>query len=459
MKASYPAVLMALAMGAYGQVPAPSNNPGSQYPRINADGTATFRIRADGAQKVSVGSPYGLPTHELAKGADGFWTVTTTPLKPGFYYYNVIVDGFSTTDPGSQTFFGANTHLSGLEMPGPESDFFAVKDVPHGVVRSVLYYSPSTARWRRIMVYTPPGYEADATTRYPVVYLQHGSGEDETGWSNQGHENLILDNLIAAKKAKPMIVVNENGIERGGGSGIRLLGASTAQREAVAKMVEANAAGAQAVTAARTAVTVASLGADRPAIAAAVDALARAEGALANARADGLRALQSSPLKLNREQVAGVVRQAYPVAGATSQEFEEVVIYELIPYIDANFRTIADRDHRALAGLSLGGGQAYRIGLTHLDKFAYVGGFSPALGGLNVKTSYNGIMADAAKFNGGIKLLWLGIGSADSLYGGVKAAHDAMTAAGINHVWMESSGGHVWTEWRKYLADFAPRLF
>ena len=184
---------------------------GAQYPRIHPDNSVTFRIRADGAQKVTIGND------ELVKGQDGFWTVTTKPYSVGFHYYSVIVDGFTTTDPGSQTFFGYSRQSSAIEIPGPESDFFAPKDVPHGAVRVQWYSSKATNKWRRIFVYTPPGYDTRTNVRYPVLYLQHGMGEDETGWSNQGHENFILDNLIAGGKAKPMIVVNENGTVSGGG--------------------------------------------------------------------------------------------------------------------------------------------------------------------------------------------------------------------------------------------------
>src|SRR5262249_26173488 len=157
-----------------------------------------FRIKADNAQRVTIDD------YELVKGADGYWTVTTKPYTPGFHYYSVVVDGFTTTDPGSQTFFGFSRQSSAVEIPGPDSDFFAAKDVPHGALRAQWYFSKSTGKWRRIFVYTPPDYDRNSNARYPVLYLQHGAGEDETGWGNQGHENFILDNLIATGKAKPM---------------------------------------------------------------------------------------------------------------------------------------------------------------------------------------------------------------------------------------------------------------
>lgn len=213
--------------------PAPSNVPNAQYPRINSDSSVTFRIRADDAKIVRITT---LGPYELVKGEDGFWTVTTKPLAPGFYYYAVNVDGFTTTDPGSQAFFGYNRYGSAVEVPGPESDFFAPKDVPHGNVRQVWYFSKATGAWRRVFVYTPPGYDENRNTRYPVLYLQHGAGENETSWTNQGHEHFILDNAIAAGTMVPMIVVNENGLPPAGETGGRgrgMIGYRFAQFDAV----------------------------------------------------------------------------------------------------------------------------------------------------------------------------------------------------------------------------------
>jgi hypothetical protein len=191
--------------------PAPTNVPGSEFPRLNSDLSATFRVKAEQAQKVQLLMELGQSTYDMAKNTDGFWEVTTKPLLPGFHYYLISADGFGSTDPGSRTFFAARKEVSGIEVPAPESQFFAIKDVPHGTVRIESYFSKATGEWRRIVVYTPPGYDRSAE-RYPVLYLQHGWGEDEAAWSHQGHENFILDNLIAAHKAKPMIIVNENGM-------------------------------------------------------------------------------------------------------------------------------------------------------------------------------------------------------------------------------------------------------
>ena len=365
--------------------PASTNIPGSEFPRINPDLSVTFRVQAEQAQKLQLSLGFGQSTYDMVKGADGVWETTTKPLAPGFYYYGISVDGFITNDPGSRTFFAARKEVSGLEVPGAESEFFAVKDVPHGNVRMEWYFSKATGETRRIFVYTPPGYN-QSTARYPVLYLQHGYGEDEAGWSDQGHENFILDNLIAAGKAKPMIIVNEYGL---------------------------------------TGVNFQPPPPPRPGTA-------------------------------TPPPARGVVRFFMDERYAT---FDQIISRDLIPFIDSRFRTIPDRDHRALAGLSMGGAQALRIGFNHLDQFAFIGAFSPAIAIADTAKDYDGILTDSAKLNRQLRLLWLGIGTDDFLHAPVKESHETLEKAGIKHVWVESTGAHVWTVWRKYLADFAPRLF
>jgi enterochelin esterase-like enzyme len=363
-----------------------TNIAGAEFPRVNDDLSATFRIKADHAQRVQVLMELGQATYDMSKSSDGFWEVTTRPLLPGFHYYLISVDGFASTDPGSRAFFAARQEVSGLDVPGPESEAFAVKDVPHGTVRAMWYRSKTTGTTRRIVVYTPPDYDR-TTSRYPVLYLQHGYGEDESGWSEQGHENFILDNLIAAKKAVPMVIVNENGL---------------------------------------------------------IDVH-----------------FESPP-----PPPAGSTAEAPPSRSVSRyfmdhryEVFDSILTGDLIPFIDANFRTIADRDHRALAGLSMGGAQALRIGLHHLDRFAYLGAFSPAIAITDTAKDYDGVLANAAAINRQVRLLWIGIGRDDFLLGPVKESHELLHRSGINHVWAESGGAHVWTVWRRHLADFAPRLF
>lgn len=366
--------------------PAPSNVLNAPYPRINPDQSVTFRIRADAAQKVGIASGPGVGNFDLVKGTDGFWTGTTKPLAPGFYYYSVVVDGFTGSDPGSSAFFGYARYGSAVEVPGAESDFFAPKDVPHGTVREEWYFARAMGAeggWRRIRVYTPPGYDT-GRTRYPVLYLQHGAGENETSWSNQGHEQFIMDNLLAAGKAKPMIIVNENGV-------------------------------------------------------------------MASATPPASPAPQPPS--------AGPAPRGRGTPDNRFAEFDAIVTKDLVPYIDRRFRTIADADHRAIAGLSMGGGQAMRIGIQHLDLFRFVGLFSPAVRNLDPATDYDGRFKDAATVNRRLRLLWMGIGVDDSLHDAVQASHESLEKAGVKHVWVETPGGHVWTVWRKYLVDFAPRLF
>jgi enterochelin esterase family protein len=296
------------------------------------------------------------------------------------------VDGFTASDPGSSAFFGYAKYGSAIEVPGAESDFFAPKDVPHGTVREEWYPARGTgtaASWRRIRVYTPPGYDTSARTRYPVLYLQHGAGENETSWSNQGHEDLIMDNLIAARRAKPMIIVNENGV-----------------------MLS-------------------------PAV----------------------------PTPRPQPSAGAPARPARAMMDNRFTEFEAIVSKDLVPYIDRRFRTIADADHRAIAGLSMGGAQALRIGVSHLDQFRYIGLFSAAIGNLDPAIDYDGRFKDAAAINARLRLLWIGIGVDDFLIAGVRTSHENLEKAGVKHVWVETPGAHVWTVWRKYLVDFAPRLF
>jgi len=371
--------------------PAPSNVQGAAYPRINADQTVTFRLRADNAQAVTVNLPdFGTVT--LAKGDGGFWLGTTSkPVPPGFYYYTVNVDGFTANDLGSQTYYGYNRYGSALEVPGPDSALWAPRDVPHGAVREQYYFSKSRSEWRRIRVYTPPDYDTNARARYPVLYLQHGAGENETSWTNQGDEAYLLDNLLADKRIRPMIVVNENGV---------------------------------VPAAVATPATVAPAPAGPP-----------------------------PPATPARGAGGG------GMAGNTFAEFDAIVSKDLVPFIDANFRTVANRSSRAIAGLSMGGAQAMRLGLNHLDLFSYIGLFSPAVGNLDPSTAYDGRLKDAAAINKQLKLLWIGIGTEDRLYGGVKTTHENLAKAGITHVWHEAPGAHVWQVWRKFLTEFAPLLF
>ncbi|MBZ5495611.1 MAG: esterase [Acidobacteriia bacterium] len=381
--------------------PSSLNVPGAKYPCVYPDGRATFRVIAPDAQKVQVrvGGAF-----DMEKGPDGAWMVTTKPLVVGFHYYSLVIDGSTVADPATRTFFGSGWDNSGIEIPEPaDVDYYLPIDVPHGQVSQRWYYSKITGKWRRCYVYTPPGYDA-GKTRYPVLYLLHGWGENEQGWHTQGHADLILDNLIAAKKAKPMIIVmdNLNAVKPGEDSSIFN----------------------------------ARMGAP-PARAAAPPAQGARGGAPAG-RGGGL-------------------------AGFTGSAFTEMMLTDLVPMIEKTYRVLPGRENRAMAGLSMGGMQTFMTGLGNLDKFAYIGGFSGSSGGgrggtFDPKTSNNGVFADAAAFNKKVKVLFLGIGSVEGP--NTKNFSDQLTKVGIKNVYFESPGtAHEWLTWRRCLNDFAPRLF
>ena len=339
-------------------VPAPSNVPGAEFPRIHGDLSVTFRMVAPKAKKVQVvplNDGLGRQPYLMPQGSDGVWTVTTPPVRPGFHYYEFDIDGSRCTDPASETYFGWGKQTSGLEVPDPNLGFYDSKPVPHGQVHIAWYPSKVTGKDRRVYVYTPPGYDTKSG-RYPVLYLQHGAGESERGWTAQGHANFILDNLVAEQEATPMLVVMDNG---------------------------------------------------------------------------------------------------YADVNHTN-EFEAVLVQDLIPFIDQEFRTIPDADHRALAGLSMGGGQALNIGLRHPDSFHSVGVFSGAFRGLE---PLKDILANPQSANHRLKLLWFGCGIDDSLISLASNAHKVLDLAGVRNSFASFPGSHEWQVWRKCLHSFAQLLF
>lgn len=371
--------------------PAATNVWGANYPQVDSAGRAEFRVKAPDATKVQLNFWSG-PKLDMVKQSDGFWTVTTPPLVPGFHYYTLIVDGAEVSDLNSHAFFGGGKDVSGIEIPEPGSTYYSPRDVPHGQVREIWYFSKVTGTWRHALVYTPPNYDVQTRVRYPVLYLQHGGGEDETGWVKQGHANFILDNLIAAGSCKPMILVMAYGYARRAGQPASdLTGKPFGSPEMMKAMQEMAAA------------------------------------------------------------------------------FEDDVTQVLIPYIDSNFRTLTDRDHRAMAGLSMGGMQTFQVTFNHLDLFSYIGGFSGAAGPLvlgdqklDVKTAFNGALADPAAFAKRVHLLWLGVGTEEParMHEGLVRLHTSLLDAKVQHVFYESPGtSHEWQTWRRDLKDFAHRLF
>jgi enterochelin esterase-like enzyme len=361
-------------------MPSSTNLLNARYPRVHADGRATFQLKAPDAKRVQVFTNYGLGPRghwDMTRGEGGVWSFTSPPIVPGFHYYAFLVDGVLVNDPGTDTFFGTSKPTSGIEIPEKGVDFFHAKDVPHGEVRSRWYKSKVTGHNRHIQVYTPPDYDADPKKNYPVLYLQHGGGEDETGWAKQGHMHFILDNLIAEKQAVPMIVVMEKGYA----------------------------------------------------------------------------------IKAGEQPAAPA-----PGRGFGGGAFEDVVLKDLIPMIDSTYRTVADREHRAIAGLSMGSGQAMQIGLTHTDTFSAVGAFSGVFRQGDVKAAYNRVFADPAAFDKKVSLLYLHSGDQGLDEGIHKAAEslcNTLQKDGVkNVVFRDVKGlGHEWQTWRIAFQDFAPRLF
>ena len=370
---------------------ASTNVWGAEYPKVDSSGRVQIHVKAPDATKVHLNFWSG-PKVDMQKQSDGFWTFTTEPLVPGLHYYTVNIDGADVSDTNSEAFFGGGKYASAVEVPEPGSTYYLPEDVPHGQVREIWYNSKVTGTWRHALVYLPPSYDTQTKVRYPVLYLQHGGGEDETGWIRQGHANFILDNLIAAKGCKPMIIVMAYGYARRAGE-------------------------------------------------APPDLTGKPFGS-------------PEMMKAMRDMSAA---------------FEDDVTKALIPYIDSTFRTIADRDHRAMAGLSMGGMQTFQTTLDHLDLFSYIGGFSGAGGmlmmgdrKLDPKTDYNGVFADPAAFAKKVHLLWVGVGTKEPerMRTGLLRLHSSLEEANIQHVFYESPGtDHEWQTWRRDLKDFAPRLF
>ena len=371
--------------------PSSLNQPGKQYPQVNSERRVRTRIVASQATNVLL--DIGAVKYPLTNSGNGIWIGESGPQDEGFHYYQVWVDGFAAPDPGSLYFYGASRWGSGVEVPAHDQDFYTMKTVPHGELRQVLYYSKSAKADLRCFVYTPPDYEKNPSKRYPVLYLQHGGGEDETGWGSQGHAGLILDNLIADGKANPFIVVMANSYVPG-----------------------------------------ANMGGRPPAPAA----------------------------------PPGTAASNAPAGGGFNfnfTAFEHVLLDDLIPHIDANFRTLSDQPHRAMAGLSMGGMQTHNISLAHLDTFSQIGIFSGGSIGTNEIT-------DLSAFKQKVKLVFVGYGSRElepgarrgggrgGVGGDPKLNSEALKAAGVNcHFYVSPQTAHEWQTWRRCLNEFAPLLF
>ena len=371
--------------------PASTNVLDAQYPRVDSASRVQIRIKAPDATKVKVNF-WSNPKLDMEKQADGFWTVTTPPLPPGLHYYTINIDGVEVSDPSSHSFYGGSKDASAVEVPEAGATYYLPQDVPHGQVREVWYNSSVTGSWRHALVYLPPNYDTETKMRYPVLYLQHGGGEDETGWIKQGHANFILDNLIASKASKPMIIVMANGY----------------------------------------------------------------------ARRAGYQPPDLTGKPFGSPEMMRVMQDMMAT-------FDDDVTKALIPFVDSTYRTMPDREHRAMAGLSMGGMQTFQVTFNHLDLFSYIGGFSGAGGMLmrgeekiDMKTAFNGALADPAAFAKRVHLLWIGVGTEEpaQMRAGIQKLNTALTEANVKHEFYESPGtAHEWQTWRRDLKDFAPRLF
>jgi enterochelin esterase-like enzyme len=349
--------------------PAATNQPGKEYPQVNSEGRVRASISAPEAHKVQL--DISAVKYDLTKDTNGVWTGESAPQDEGFHYYQLWIDSAAVPDPGSMYYYGAMRWGSGIEIPAHDQEIYALKNVPHGEIREILFPSKSTNTSRRAFVYTPPDYERNLKQRYPVLYLQHGWGENEYGWPNQGKTNLIMDNLIASGKAKPFIIVMTYGMTN-------------------------------------------------------------------DVKIGGLRNFDIKP-------------------------FQTVLVDELIPYIDENFRTLTDQPNRAMAGLSMGGFETRLITLKRLDAFSYIGLFS---GG--------SIPADDVKntpgFKEKVKLVFVSFGSREieniknsnrGPFGGDPQENTkAIQQEGINaHFYVSPNTAHEWQSWRRSLHEFAQLVF
>lgn len=344
-------------------------------PELGADGQVTFRLMAPKATEVRLNAgdiPGNNPGAELKKSEEGLWEVTLT-IAPGAYRYHFNVDGVAVIDPSNPKTSESNANTwSLLVVPGAE--FMDTQKVPHGAVAEITYHSTSLDRVRRMHIYTPPGYEA-GSEKYPVFYLLHGASDSDDSWSTVGRACFILDNLIAANKAKPMLVVMPAG--------------------------------------------------------------------------------HTGPFRFDR------LREAV-------DEFGQDFVTDIMPYVETNYRVIADRDHRAIAGLSMGGAQTLNIGIPHLQDFAYIGVYSSGIFGIVGRNGGSGDnsweekhkdILDNAELKKGLKYFWFATGKDDFLIETSKATVAMFKNHGFDVIYKETEGGHTWINWREYLNEFAPKLF
>ena len=355
----------------------PTTQQEKKFPQVNSEGRVRVSISAPQALKVQL--DIATVKYDLVKDDKGVWTGESAPQDEGFHYYQLNIDGASVPDPGSLYYYGASRWGSGIEIPAKDQNFYALKNVPHGQLRENQYFSKTSNSVRRIYIYTPPGYDNDAK-KYPVLYLQHGMGENETGWGNQGRAGLIMDNLIAEGKSLPFIIVMEN-------SSVDLGGAPRGPRP------------------------------------------------------DGAPASAPAP------RFGGMGGMNFV------GQFERVLIDDLIPYIESNYRVIPDQAHRAMAGLSMGGMQTHAIVVANPNLFSYVGMFSS-------NTFEPKEIKDLDSFKKQVKVVFMSFGGREKGSVNIGPAAEEWNKAGIKGVsYISPETAHEWQSWRRSLHEFAPLLF
>jgi enterochelin esterase family protein len=348
-------------------------------PEVGEDKSVTFRVFTPDANKVEVnGSWMGFRDRlPLVKGENGVWSVSIDPLESSMYHYNFFIDGVSAIDPTNPEALRDGTrYASLLIVPGAGAKVFELNETPHGNVSKVWYQSPSLDSYRRMYVYTPPGYES-STKEYPVLYLLHGAGGDEDAWTALGRANYILDNLIAEGKANPMLIVMTNG-----------------------------------------------------------------------------NAWQTSTLR-TKPGIGAITRETY---GQFQGKFEKSLVEDVVPYIEKNYRVIKNKDGRALAGLSMGGGHTITASIEYPGTFGYIGVFSSGIFDANADMAELEMKFAALK-SSGINKYWVGCGVDDFVMESNKRLLSILDKTDFEHEYFESEGGHTWANWRDYLSIFAPMLF
>ena len=369
--------------------PATTNQENKQFPAVNSQRMVRAQIVAPKA--TFVGLDIAGKIYEMTKDANGVWTGTSEPQDEGFHYYQLNIDGASVPDPGSLYYYGASRWGSGIDVPAADEEFYTVKNVPQGSINEVYYWSDVTEKMRHGYIYLPAEYYKNPTKKFPVLYLQHGMGENETGWSAQGKTGIIMDNLIAAGKAVPFLIFMDNGLD------VRRPGDP-----------------------------------------------APGQGGFGGPRPQGQRP-QGGP------------GQGGPRRGFGFNAFQDVLIKDIIPMVEKNYRVIADADHRAMAGLSMGGMQTHGITLANPTTFGYVGMFSG--GTFNTEE-----LKDAADFKKTNKVLFMSAGGKETRMAegenSVGAAANNLKALGINaHSYVSPGTAHEWQTWRRSLYQFAQLLF